>query len=72
LVDKFFQDTERMEQVGSLDRLIVCWNHLVEDVRDATETLTNVKKGQRKDPAVLKRLMILQTRMLAVPNSDSY
>jgi hypothetical protein len=72
LVDKFFQDTERMEQVGPLDRLMVCWNHLVEDVRDARETLTNVKKGQRKDPAVLRRLMILQARMLALPYSDPY
>jgi hypothetical protein len=71
-VYKFFQETERMEQVGPLDRLMVCWNHLVEDTRDAWETLETVVKGQRKDPAVLRRLMILQARMIALPYSIPY
>ena len=51
---------------------MVCWNHLVEDARDARMTLDTVTKGQRKDPAVLRRLMILQARMIALPYSIPY
>jgi hypothetical protein len=72
VVYKFFQEIERIEHVGPLDRLMVCWNHLVEDERDARMALDTVAKGQRKDPAVLRRLMILQARMIALPYSIPY